>query len=109
MKNVSISQEAYKEFVEFLDENKVESYNIRINLAGYACSGPVFNISVSEITDNDVTEVINDVTFIIEKKLVDEFDGFVILSNEENYGNGISLKANNPGEGGCSSCGGGCH
>ena len=42
MKNITINEEAYKEFKEFLDENKVESYNIRINLGGYACSGPVF-------------------------------------------------------------------
>lgn len=71
MKNITINEEAYKEFKEFLDENKVESYNIRINLGGYACSGPVFNISVSEATDADVTEVVNDITFIMEKSLVD--------------------------------------
>ena len=92
MKNITINEEAYKEFKEFLDENKVESYNIRINLGGYACSGPVFNISVSEATDADVTEVVNDITFIMEKSLVDEFGGFIIVSSEENQGRGLSLK-----------------
>ena len=89
MKNITINEEAYKEFKEFLDENKVESYNIRINLGGYACSGPVFNISVSEATDADVTEVVNDITFIMEKSLVDEFGGFIIVSSEENQGRGL--------------------
>ena len=109
MNNITISEEAYNEFVSFLKENSVDSFNIRINLAGYACSGPVFNISVSEATDADVTEVVNDITFIAEKTIIDEFGGFIILSSEENDGNGLSLKAVNPGEGGCGSCGGGCH
>lgn len=109
MKNMTINEEAYKEFKEFLDENKVESYNIRINLGGFACSGPVFNISVSEPTDADVTEVVNDITFIMEKSLIDEFGGFIILSSEENEGRGLSLKPVIAPEGGCGSCGGGCH
>lgn len=109
MKFITISEEAYTEFADFLKENNVESNNIRINLAGYACSGPVFNISISEANDADEVEVINDITFIAEKTIVDEFGGFIIVSSEENNGNGLSLKAVNPGEGGCGSCGGGCH
>ena len=109
MKVITINEDAYKEFKEFLEENKVESYNIRINLGGYACSGPVFNIAVSDPTDADVTEVVNDITFIAEKSLVDEFGGFIILSSEENGGRGLSLKPVIEQEGGCGSCGGGCH
>lgn len=110
MKIITISEEAYKEFKEFLDDNKVEGYNIRINLAGFACSGPAFNISVSEATDADLTEKVNDITFIAEKTLVDEFGGFIIYSTEENEGRGLSLKPVIMPEGcGCGSCGGGCH
>lgn len=110
MKNVTMNENAYKEFKEFLDENKVEGYNVRINLAGYGCSGPAFNISISEAREEDVTEVINDITFIIEKNLIDDFGGFLILSSEENEGKGISLKpVIQPAESGCSTCGGGCH
>ena len=109
MKNITISEQAYKEFKEFLDENKVESYNIRINLAGMACSGPVFNITIDESTDDDVVEVVNDVNFIIEKRLIAEFGGFILLSSEENNGNGLSLKPVIAPEGGGGSCGDGCH
>lgn len=110
MKNVTINDAAYNEFKEFLDENKVESYNVRINLGGYGCSGPVFNISVSEATDGDVVEVVNDINFIVEKSLIDEFGGFIVLSSEENEGRGLSLKPVIESEsGGCGSCGGGCH
>ena len=48
MKTVTISEEAYNEFKSFLEENKITDFNIRINFAGFACSGPIFNISVSK-------------------------------------------------------------
>jgi len=110
MKNVTMNEDAYKEFKEFLDENNVEGYNVRINLAGYGCSGPAFNISISEAREDDVTEVVNEITFIIQKTLIADFGGFLILSSEENEGKGISLKPLiQPEESGCSTCGGGCH
>ncbi len=34
MSFMTISNEALQEFKAFLDENKVENYNVRINLAG---------------------------------------------------------------------------
>lgn len=109
MSKITISKEAYTEFKSFLDENGIEEYNIRINLAGFGCSGPAFNISVSEATDADLVEKVEDVNFIVENSLVDEFGGFIILSTEENEGRGLSLKPVIAPEGGCGSCGGGCH
>ncbi|MBW6410830.1 HesB-like protein [Clostridium weizhouense] len=108
MKNITISEEAYNEFKGFLEENNISDFNIRINFAGSACSGPIFNISVSEPTDADVVEKINDISFLMEKTLVDEFGGFIILSTDENDGRGLSLKPVIAPEGGCGSCGG-CH
>ena len=40
MNKFLVSEEAYKEFKAFLEENEVENYSIRINLAGFCCSGP---------------------------------------------------------------------
>lgn len=56
MDKILISEEAYKEFKSFLDENEVDNYSIRINLAGFGCSGPAFNISVDEAKEGDVTQ-----------------------------------------------------
>ncbi|MBE6053587.1 MAG: HesB-like protein [Clostridium sartagoforme] len=109
MDKILISEEAYKEFKSFLDENEVDNYTIRINLAGFGCSGPAFNISVDDVKDGDVTQKVNDITFVVEEKLVDEFGGFKLLSTDENEGRGLSLKPVIETEGGCGSCGGGCH
>lgn len=108
MSKVTISNEAYNEFKAFLDENNIDNYNIRINLAGYGCSGAAFNITISEATDDDVVDKINDINFIMEKSLIDEFGGFIILSTEENEGRGLSLRPVIAAEGGCGTCGG-CH
>lgn len=110
MEKLIISNEAYAEFKSFLDENNIEECNIRINLAGFGCSGPAFNISVDSATEEDVTVKVQDVNFIFEKKLEDEFGGFKILSTEENNGRGLTLKPIiEPENTGCGSCGGGCH
>lgn len=109
MDKILISEEAYNEFKAFLDENEVENYSIRINLAGFGCSGPAFNISVDDVKEGDLTQKVQDITFVVEEKLVDEFGGFKLLSTEENEGRGLSLKPVIEAEGGCGSCGGGCH
>lgn len=106
---INISEAAYAEFKQFLDDNNVESYNIRINLAGIGCGGPMFNIVIDEAAENDIVENVNDIKFIVDKDLVEEYQGFIILSSEENDGRGLSLRAVLQPEGGCSSCGGGCH
>jgi len=109
MKNVTISEQAYDEFKAFLEENKITDLTIRLNYAGTACSGPIFNISVSEATDADEVEKVNDISFIYDKSLIEQFGGFVILSSEENEGNGLSLKPINEPEGGCGGSCSGCH
>ena len=109
MDKILISEEAYKEFKELLDENEVDNYSIRINLAGFGCSGPAFNISVDEAKEGDITQKVNDIVFVVEEKLIDEFGGFKLLSTEENEGRGLSLRPVIEVEGGCGSCGGGCH
>lgn len=109
MKAITMSDAAYTEFKQFLDDNKVENYNIRVNLAGIGWSGPMFNIVLDEQSENDVVEKVQDINFMVDKELVDEYQGFVILSTEENDGRGLSLKSVVDAGGGCSSCGGGCH
>lgn len=109
MNKVTMSNDAYKEFKDFLVENNVNDFSIRINLGGFGCSGPVFNITVDNEAEGDVIEKINDITFVVEPKLIEDFGGFIVLSSEENDGRGLSLKpVIAPAESGCGSCGGGC-
>lgn len=108
MSVVKMSEVAYNEFKALLEQNKVENFVIRINLAGMGWGGPVFNIVLDEQKDTDIAEKINDITFLIDKALVTDFEGFEITCAAEN-GRGLSLEPLKKGEGGgCSSCGSGC-
>lgn len=108
---ILISNEAYKEFKEFLYENNINSHNIRINLAAIVCSGPIFNITEykGDIKDNDVSEKVGEITFITSRSIVDEYEGFIILSNKENGYDGLSFRPFAIKEGGCDSCMQKCH
>lgn len=104
MKNVQISSDAYEEFKAFLDCGNLDSYNLRISYLGRNCSGPIFNIDSGEKGPNDIIEQINDINFIIGKDLIEEFEGFIILSNSENNGKGLELKTVKVPKSPCSVC-----
>ncbi|WP_312812846.1 HesB-like protein [Sedimentibacter sp.] len=109
---IFINETAYKEFKELLDEANVESYNIRIDLDRYGCNGPIFGVYPGEATEDDDVDTINEINFIVNKAVNKEFGGFIIVSNEENDGQGVGLKpivqpASTGDNGGCGS-GGGC-
>lgn len=110
MAMINISNAAYNEFRELLTANDINDTNVRIALAGFGCSGPRFGLMVDDPTENDVTEMVNDLNFIVEKELVEEYEGFNILSDEENGGGGMSLRPLRLDESasGCSSCASGC-
>ncbi len=89
---IFINDIAYKEFKELLDNNKVESYNVRIALDRVGCNGPMFSIYIDKANEDDEVEVINEITFILEKSLLEEYGGFIIVSCEENDGKGVGMK-----------------
>lgn len=108
MNFLKISDLAYKEFKQFLEDNNVNSKVIRIYLAGMSCHGPSFNISVGEQTEEDLTQQIGDIIFLLDKSLFLQFSGFILLSGKENGLGGFTLEPLNKPEisgcGGCSGC-----
>ncbi|MPQ45346.1 HesB-like protein [Clostridium tarantellae] len=109
MNKITMSKEAYTEFKNFLDENNITDLNIRINLAGYGCSGPAFNITIDNENEEDIVEKFEDIKFIMTPNLIDTFGGFMILSTEENEGRGLTLKPLVESmENNCGGCGGSC-
>lgn len=106
---IFIDDKAYKEFKDLLDQANVESYKVRIALDRVGCSGPIFGVFIDEAGQDDDVEVINDISFICEKTLIEEYGGFIIVSSQENGGRGVGLKPVVTPSSGCSGCGGGCH
>lgn len=108
MNFVNISNETFQEFKQLLADNDIDKNIIRINLAGMGWGGPSFNIVLDEQKEDDLACTINDITFIINKDLHDQFGDFIVEGTAENN-RGLVLKpVNSSSGGGCGSCGGGC-
>ena len=106
MSHIQISEEAYEEFKGFLTQNSVENYNLRVSYLGRNCSGPTFNIDISEPKATDIREEVKDIKFYIEEKIINEYGGFIVLSNNENEGKGLELKPVKDPLSGCKMCAG---
>lgn len=108
MNFISMSNETFQEFKELLANNDIDKNTIRINLAGMACSGPSFNIVLDEPKEDDVTCDINDLTFILNKDLHEQFGDFIVEGTAENNRGLVLRPVNAPSSGGCGGCGSGC-
>lgn len=107
MKFMKVSDEAYREFKDFLVSSNVEDYNLRIKYLGTNCSGPIFNVYSGKEEENDVIDTVNDINFIVDREIINSFGGFIILSSRESSKMGLELKPfiePPSGCGGCSKC-----
>ena len=101
---VKMSDIAYNEFFEFLEERKVENKTLRVFLAGNGWGGPIYNLAQDDAKETDYVTKINEVTFIMDKEACDAVKGVTITSGEENGKGGLSVEPNLQEGGGCSSC-----
>ena len=109
MSAVKMSEAAYKDFLDLLKENDINSDTVRLVLAGQGCGGPSFGLVLDEQKDTDLVTTINEKTFLVDKELNSEFGTFTIKSGDENGYGGFSVEPEKTSGGGCSSCSGGCH
>lgn len=106
---VNMSEKATIEFKQFLKDNEVTADEVRIHFAGMGCGGPVFNLVLDGKKDTDNTETFDGLTFLVDKSITEQFGELTILCAEENGRGGFSIEPEIKPEGGCSSCGDGCH
>lgn len=104
MSIIRISEEAYDEFITFLDGHCLENYDLRVTYMGKNCQGVTFNINCEEQQPGDIIEQINDIKFFIPEELIDEYEGFIILSNSENNGQGLEFKPMKVPKSNCTVC-----
>ena len=106
---IHMSDIAYTEFKELLANNNIDSNVIRVYLAGMGWSGPAFNLVLDEQKENDATEQIKDLTFIVDKDLVKQYGSFTLKSGSENGRGGFSIESEiqvgSECGGSCSTCG----
>lgn len=107
--SIRMNTDASKALNDLLASKEIDSKDIRIFLAGFACSGPQFNLAIDPVKEGDISEEIDGFSLHVEKKLVDEFGGFEIKYYQEGEQSGVYIEPDIKPESSCSTCGGGCH
>ena len=105
MSVVKMSENAAIQFKKFLADNEVTADVIRLHFAGMGWGGPVFNLVLDEQKAEDNAETIEGITFIVDKKVTEQFGELAILSGDENGRGGFSIEPEKKSnDGGCSTC-----
>ncbi len=110
---IEVTDVAVKKLNEYFQENNLSS-PLRVALMQGGCSGPALALALDEKKDDDMVTTREDLTFLIEAKLVKqcgtikvdflengEKSGFTISSTNTIPGAGASCNPGTCGSGGC--------
>ena len=75
---IDITSKASEKLKNILEEKNTPSAKVRIFLAGIGWGGPRFSLALDEQKENDETYSENNVDFIADKSLIDQFSSFKI-------------------------------
>ena len=76
--NIKVTNKALDEIKKVLKGKNATSKKIRIFLAGIGWGGPRFNLALDEQKENDKIYSENNVDFIADRSLIDQYGGFKI-------------------------------
>lgn len=85
---------------EVLKAQSDKPQNIRVFVAGMACSGPSFGLGLDNVTEKDHTEEIHGVNFVIDKDMFESIGEIKV----EWVGTGYSVQPVNAQPSACGSC-----
>ena len=101
---VTLPNTAVETLKNILADNKDKPNNIRVYFEGMGCSGASFGLALDEQNKEDFAYEVEGINFIMNMADYQEYGDITI----EDSGYGFRVIPENPGEGGCSGCAGGC-
>ena len=110
---LDVSDLANEKLVEYMKSNNISS-SLRLAVMQGGCSGPALGLALDEVKETDESFVKEDLTFLVEKGLLEQCgtikvdfvdagprSGFSISSTNPLPGAGDSCNPNSCGSGGC--------
>ncbi|MDO4799998.1 MAG: hypothetical protein Q4A52_05720 [Bacillota bacterium] len=85
---------------EVLKAQADKPQNIRVFIAGMACSGPSFGLGLDNVTEKDHMETIHGVNFVVDKEMFDNIGEIKV----EWVGSGYAVQPVNAQPSACGSC-----
>lgn len=101
---IMTNAETAAEIKQIITTHEDQPGNVRIYIAGMACSGPSFGLALDEIKDGDVVYQYEGLNFIMESSIFEEFGDFAV----EYLGEGYRVAPVNQPPSACGTCGGTC-
>lgn len=89
---INIDKKALSELKELMIRYAIKNNILRIDIDRYFKNGPSFCFFSAEESEKDNLFLVNDIKFVVDKALLEEFGGFNILSKEDNNGLGIGIQ-----------------
>jgi iron-sulfur cluster assembly protein len=105
MSGFTVADAAVEKLQEYLAQNNLDS-PLRVALMQGGCSGPSLGLALDERKDNDEVFQKKDLTFLIEKGLLDLCGSISLDYIDDGSRSGFSISSANPVGGG--GCGGSC-
>lgn len=102
---IAVTEIAREKLVNYLEENTLTS-PIRVTLIQGGCSGAVLGLAIDEAKEDDVVESFDTLTFLMNRKLLEQCGSFSIDFVESGEKAGFTIGSSNPLPGvgsGCSS------
>ena len=100
---LTVTPKAVEKITDFLKTQKEESC-IRLFLSDGGCSGPAISMALDEEENNDEVIKEGEITFLVDKTLMEQAKPINIDFVEAETGSGFSISSNLPQGSGCSSC-----
>jgi len=92
---IAVSEIAQQKLVDYLEDNSLSS-PIRVGLMQGGCSGAVLGLALDEARDDDVVESYDALTFLMDKKLLEQCGSFSIDYIESGGKTGFTIASSNP-------------
>lgn len=101
---VQTNQETVEAIKGISSQQADQPSNVRIYIAGMGWSGPSFGLTLDELSENDLKDESNDVTFIMAKDIYEQTGDIMV----ELSGGGYMVKPIEQSDSDCGSCAGSC-
>ena len=75
---INVTENASRQLENLYHRNSKSNKKFRIMVSGIGWRGPRFGIALDEQNDNDITQSVDNLYFIIDKRLANEFQAFNI-------------------------------
>ena len=91
---IDVTQRAQDELKKILEKKNSDGKILRLYIAGFGWGGPSFGLALDEQKENDVKHVVENLEFVVDTELTQQYNDFRIDYSDNWLRKGFSIYAN---------------